>query len=92
MTVSTFMPHIQEIRTTTAPIRDDAAWHTTGIYDRVRQILGYDVRGLEHPNQAWFWTESWQRKEQEASNDVASGRTTVCRSNDELLTLLDNAD
>lgn len=26
-------------------------------------------------DQAWFWTESWQRGEREASSDVAAGRT-----------------
>jgi AbrB family looped-hinge helix DNA binding protein len=34
------------------------------------------VRGLKMipANQAWFWTESWQRGEREASEDIAAGR------------------
>ena len=86
------MPHVHEIKKSTAPIGGDGAWHNTAIYDRVRQILGYDVRGVERPDQAWFWTESWQLREREASGDIASGHTTICRSNDELFSLLDNAD
>ena len=31
-------------------------------------------------DQAWFWTEAWQRGEREASQDIAKGRTR--RSND----------
>lgn len=26
-------------------------------------------------DQAWFWTDSWQRGEREASQDIAKGRT-----------------
>ena len=26
-------------------------------------------------DQAWFWTEAWQRGEREASQDIAKGRT-----------------
>jgi AbrB family looped-hinge helix DNA binding protein len=26
-------------------------------------------------DQAWFWTEEWQRGEREASDDIATGRT-----------------
>lgn len=28
-------------------------------------------------DQAWFWTERWQRMEREVDEDVAAGRTTV---------------
>jgi len=27
-----------------------------------------------HPDQAWFWTEEWQKAEREAQADIASGR------------------
>lgn len=40
--------------------------------------------------QAWFWTDSWQRGEREASEDIASGRTTVYKTADEFLTSLDD--
>jgi antitoxin PrlF len=34
------------------------------------------MRGLKMipAEQAWFWTESWQAGEQEASEDIAAGR------------------
>ena len=40
---------------------------------------GVVVRGLKMipAAQAWFWTDSWQRGEREASEDIAAGRTTV---------------
>jgi antitoxin component of MazEF toxin-antitoxin module len=28
------------------------------------------------PDQAWFWTEDWQRKEREADEDIAAGNVT----------------
>jgi AbrB family looped-hinge helix DNA binding protein len=28
------------------------------------------------PDQAWFWTERWQRMEREAQADIEAGRTT----------------
>jgi AbrB family looped-hinge helix DNA binding protein len=38
--------------------------------------------------QAWFWTESWQRGEREASEDIAAGRTVVHKSADEFVSRL----
>lgn len=35
------------------------------------------------PDQAWFWTEEWQRKEREADEDIAAGRVTRFLSDDE---------
>jgi len=31
-------------------------------------------RKLLDPTQAWFWTEQWQAKEREASEDIKAGR------------------
>ena len=36
------------------------------------------------PDQAWFWTERWQRMEREAQDDVEAGRTTAIGDPDEL--------
>ena len=36
------------------------------------------------PDQAWFWTERWQRMEQEVQDDVEARRTTVIGDPDEL--------
>jgi hypothetical protein len=39
-------------------------------------------------DQAWFWTEQWQRGEREASRDIAKGRTTKHRDADEMFKAL----
>lgn len=40
-------------------------------------------------DQAWFWTERWQKMEREADDDVAAGRTKTTGSVDEFLDELD---
>lgn len=64
---------------------------------------GAQVRVVERPDgvielhpvvavpadQAWFWTERWQRMEREADADVAAGRTTVTDGPEEFLVALD---
>jgi antitoxin MazE len=40
-------------------------------------------------SQAWFWTEEWQRREREASDDIKAGRTIKFASGEELLRYLD---
>lgn len=44
------------------------------------------LRGLKliPADQAWFWTDSWQRGEQEATEDVRQGRTTKVDTVDEM--------
>lgn len=44
------------------------------------------MRGLKMipADQAWFWTESWNAGEREASKDIASGRTTLHKSVDDM--------
>ncbi|GEM_PF-2791945 len=41
-----------------------------------------------HPEQAWFWTEEWQSKEQEADADIAAGRYTEYDDIDSFLSSL----
>jgi antitoxin PrlF len=36
-------------------------------------------------DQAWFWTDAWQRGEREASEDIARGRTRRSDSGDAFL-------
>jgi AbrB family looped-hinge helix DNA binding protein len=36
-------------------------------------------------DQAWFWTEEWQRGEREASDDIATGRTRRSATADEFI-------
>jgi antitoxin PrlF len=45
------------------------------------------VRGLKMipAEQAWFWTESWQRGEIEASEDIAAGRVETFKDSDSFL-------
>ena len=40
-------------------------------------------------DQAWFWTERWQRMEREADDDVAAGRVSLYDTTDDLLAALD---
>lgn len=42
-------------------------------------------------DQAWFWTERWQRMEREADADIAAGRTKVFDTAEEFLAELDRA-
>lgn len=37
---------------------------------------------LIDPDQAWFWTEEWQKGEREADADIAAGRTTYFESDE----------
>jgi bifunctional DNA-binding transcriptional regulator/antitoxin component of YhaV-PrlF toxin-antitoxin module len=43
-------------------------------------------------DQAWFWTERWQRREREVDRHVARGEVTVHESTDDFLTHLDELD
>lgn len=36
-------------------------------------------------DQAWFWTDAWQRGEREASEDIAKGRTRRSATGDDFL-------
>lgn len=57
----------------------------TRVYELISRILSYDVRAIQAPSQAWYWTSRWQEMEQEASGDIASGRTTRFESGEALL-------
>lgn len=41
-------------------------------------------------DQAWFWTERWQKMEHEADDAIAAGRVTAAESVDNLLADLDS--
>lgn len=41
-------------------------------------------------DQAWFWSERWQRLEREADDAIAEGRTAVFNDVEELLADLDS--
>jgi AbrB family looped-hinge helix DNA binding protein len=40
------------------------------------------------PDQAWFWTERWQKMEREVEADIAAGRIKSFDSVDDLITYL----
>ncbi len=41
-------------------------------------------------DQAWFWTDRWQRMEREADEDVKAGRVVTFESGDDFLGSLDD--
>jgi hypothetical protein len=43
-------------------------------------------------DQAWFWTERWQRREREVDKHVARGEVAEHESTDDFLTHLDELD
>jgi len=43
-------------------------------------------------DQAWFWTEHWQRREREVDKHVARGEVAVHESTNDFLTPLDGLD
>lgn len=51
------------------------------------------LRSLTHgemdPEQAWFWTNEWQRMEREADDDVAAGRVSRYENDADFLAALD---
>ena len=52
-------------------------------------LLGEISNGRIDPEQAWFWTREWQRREREADEDLAAGRVTRFESDREVLAALD---
>ena len=57
----------------------------------VREVGEVVIRGLKMipADQAWFWTESWQRGEREASEDIDAGRTEVFKDPSDFFDALD---
>ena len=41
------------------------------------------------PEQAWFWTGEWQRREREADEDLVAGRVVRYEGDDQFLAALD---
>jgi antitoxin MazE len=44
------------------------------------------------PDQAWFWTERWQKMEREADEDIAAGRWTTFDDGDSFVKHLEAVD
>lgn len=47
------------------------------------------AKKLVDADQAWFWTEAWQRGERKASQDLRDGRVSPVQSADEFLDSLE---
>jgi hypothetical protein len=60
-----------------------------GAVDGAAILLEEITDGRIDPEQAWFWTREWQEKEREADNDLAAGRTTTFKGDDEFLGALE---
>jgi hypothetical protein len=60
-----------------------------GAVDGAAVLLGEISAGRIDPEQAWFWTRDWQAKEREADEDLAAGRVTPYKSDEEFLSALD---
>lgn len=44
---------------------------------------------VDEDDQSWYWTPEWQEGERRADEDLAAGRSTVFRSEEEMDTFLD---
>lgn len=60
---------------------------------KITNAMNERLERIEHilisPDQAWYWTEQWQRAEAEADADLAAGRGTVHRTEGDFLAALD---
>ena len=52
------------------------------------QIVVEPVRAID-PEQAWFWTERWQKMEREAQADIDAGRVHTYDSVEEAIAALE---
>jgi hypothetical protein len=52
-------------------------------YTRDMREVAFDAMRMLNPDQAWFWTEEWQRKEREADEELASGRPLAVYDTDD---------
>ena len=70
---------------------DVAAAERDSVLTKARSVRteAFAVMKRLNPDQAWFWTETWQAKEREADADIAAGRTSFHASTDEFLAALD---
>lgn len=52
------------------------------------------IRGMKMipADQAWFWSETWQRGEREASEDIASGRFDTFKDSESFLDFIGSGD
>lgn len=64
------------------------AWRTAELFEAFRRadgVIELHPRTVVNPDQAWFWTERWQKMEREAQEDIDSGRVVAYDSADAML-------
>jgi len=73
-----------------AGMPDVAAAERDGVLAVARSVRAeaFAVMQRLNPDQAWFWTETWQAKEREAGRQLAAGEGTVYDSDEEMLAAL----
>lgn len=64
-----------------------------GLPDNAVDGAAVVLRSLTHggmdPEQAWFWTNEWQKMEREADADISAGRVSRYANDGEFLSALD---
>jgi len=60
-------------------------------FDENGRVIVQKVQTIP-PDQAWFWTERWQKLEQEVQEEIESGEVRQFDSVDEALEHLDSED
>jgi AbrB family looped-hinge helix DNA binding protein len=66
---------------------DDLAFHV----DEQGKVVITRLQTIP-PDQAWFWTERWQRMEREAQADIDAGRVHQFDNVEDMISWLDNKD
>lgn len=67
--------------------RDDAQLEIVEREDGVIELRPYVVVPAD---QAWFWTDRWQKMEREADGDIAAGRMSKVEGLDDLISILED--
>ena len=62
------------------------------LFEAVRRddgVIELHPRALIDPDQAWFWSEEWQRGEREVDENIAAGRVQVFDDVESFIAALD---
>jgi bifunctional DNA-binding transcriptional regulator/antitoxin component of YhaV-PrlF toxin-antitoxin module len=94
--VKTYLLSVQSRGTFVLPAEVRRRYHLDGPDAQLKLIEQDDGRLEVVPvvtvpaDQAWFWTDRWQKMEREADADIADGRTTTVDGVDGMLGHLDS--
>jgi hypothetical protein len=73
------------------PEPEDPNLHTLIRLVRGLRRIAFNTLAAAAPDQAWFWTLEWQRKEREADEAIAEGRAVGFDSDEAFLSALREA-